>query len=579
MKKTLLFLNIILACTVTFFASCSKDDDIVAPPTQPEEPATPPPTTYTVMLYGCGGGNLDIELDYNLEQIVDYGKTSRVNFTGLVKYSMPYQSKKDCEGTRLLNLTEDGLKNEKKYEASYRLDNPEHLANFIKKSKEKMPADKYILIFWNHGCEFGPSDKLVQSNYPEVSNQSRSVCFDDNTGNELSTYEIEKGIKDSGTKLDLIYFDVSMMGMVEPFYQLKDCTKYMMASSHNSYGGNYTQLLNNLQEKDSLVDAIKDYVPAVIKEWQNKEWYTGDLACYDMQYMDEFAQHAKTATDEVVRLKKEKTEIPEGFDEWDERQQMNDDWFSHTQFGEQYNGIIYPFDTNSYSVDLCSLLTKLAGFYHDGKLSSAATLVRSTLEKMTVVSASSGLPQWLDRVSLGVTWPTPEFIDLLSDEYKQILRNSAFNQATGWDKILLDTKNPTMSWIESAYYSRYYFFYEGELSAYKYAWDVMVSVDESKVYEENREAVRQIVSALDQIAAGAMAQNTYPLRHSRALAADLYFVIDYQYKQELMSLGVKKINVHVQLKDGESIDPDDKDAVKHPTTVDQEFEFEGANFL
>ncbi len=352
-----------------------------------------------------------------------------------------------------------------------------------------------------------------------------------------------------------------------------------MASSHNSYGGNYTQLLNNLQEKDSLVDAIKDYVPAVIKEWQNKEWYTGDLACYDMQYMDEFAQHAKTATDEVVRLKKEKTEIPEGFDEWDERQQMNDDWFSHTQFGEQYNGIIYPFDTNSYSVDLCSLLTKLAGFYHDGKLSSAATLVRSTLEKMTVVSASSGLPQWLDRVSLGVTWPTPKFIDLLSDEYKQILRNSAFNQATGWDKILLDTKNPTMSWIESAYYSRYYFFYEGELSAYKYAWDVTVSVDESKVYEENREAVRQIVSALDQIAAGAMAQNTYPLRHSRALAADLYFVIDYQYKQELMSLGVKKINVHVQLKDGESIDPDDKDAVKHPTTVDQEFEFEGANFL
>lgn len=340
MKKTLLFLNIILACTVTFFASCSKDDDIVTPPTQPEEPATPPPTTYTVMLYGCGGGNLDTELDYNLEQIVGYGKTSRVNFTGLVKYSMPYQSKKDCEGTRLLNLTEDGLKNEKKYEASYRLDNPEHLANFIKKSKEKMPADKYILIFWNHGCEFGPSDKLVQSNYPEVSNQSRSVCFDDNTGNELSTYEIEKGIKDSGTKLDLIYFDVSMMGMVEPFYQLKDCTKYMMASSHNSYGGNYTQLLNNLQEKDSLVDAIKDYVPAVIKEWQNKEWYTGDLACYDMQYMDEFAQHAKTATDEVVRLKKEKTEIPEGFDEWDERQQMNDDWFSHTQFGEQYNGII-----------------------------------------------------------------------------------------------------------------------------------------------------------------------------------------------------------------------------------------------
>lgn len=578
MKKImLLLLNVVLICMVTFFTSCSKNDDMAIPNSTPEEPIYTKPTTYTIMLYGSGGGNLDDDLNYNLSQISNYGKVSRINFTGLVKFSMNRQAEKDLEGTRLFTLTDEGMKNEKKYEASYRLDNPEHLSNFIKETKEKMPADKYILIFRNHGLEFGFTDKLVESEYPEFNTNTRSVLFDDNTATFMSTYEIEKAIKDSGTKLDLIYFDAGMMGMAEVFYQLKDCAKYIMTSSHYSFGGNYSQLLYDLQEKDSLVDALKDYVPATMRYVQNVNCDVSDLECYDMQYIEEFVQHVKTAADELIRLKREITEIPEGLPEYDERVMAKDDWFVKTQYDESYGGFIYQFDTNSYSIDLYSLLTRLANYYSNGKLLNAAMLLRKVLDRMTVANASVGLPNWLDRVSMGVTWPTPKFIDWPYEDYKEIIRHSAFCKTTGWDKILLETRNPVMSWIHSAFFD-YYYFYEGELSIYKYDWKVYISVDESKVYEENLNGVRALVSSINQESDEAFSKAVYPLRHSEALAEDIGYKLD-SYRLQFLQLGVDTVYIHVRLKDGESVDPNDDDAGKYPTTLDRVRKFDGANFL
>lgn len=89
------------------FMACSSDDDNAPPP--PAEPEI----DYVVMLYGCGGGNLDAQLMYNLEQLEGYGYSSKVRFTGLVKYSSTFQGDEDTEGTRLYNMTENGLVDEK----------------------------------------------------------------------------------------------------------------------------------------------------------------------------------------------------------------------------------------------------------------------------------------------------------------------------------------------------------------------------------------------------------------------------------------------------------------------------------
>ena len=182
------------------FIACSDDEDPTTE--QSAEPEPEPDADYTVMLYGCGGGNLDDALIYNLSQVEGYGYSDKVQFTGLVKFSVPYQTGDDAQfqGTRLYSLTPTGMENERIADADYRLDNPDHLASFISDAAERMPAKRYVLVLWNHGSEFTPVYDQP-SNWPGSS--TRGVVFDDNVkeagvDSHLSIFELEEGLKRSG---------------------------------------------------------------------------------------------------------------------------------------------------------------------------------------------------------------------------------------------------------------------------------------------------------------------------------------------------------------------------------------------
>ncbi len=573
MKRTLYYIfDVLLLGILALTASCSSDNGDISPEPTPDGPSVEP-TTYTIMLYGSGDGVLDEYLKYSLSQVESYGKHSRVNFTGLVKFSSSYQADPNIAGTRLYTLTDEGLKNEKKYEASYRFDNPEHLTDFINETKEKMPADKYILVIRSCGQEFGYCDKPVQTSYPESESRSRAAVFDDNTNTILSVYELEKGIKDSGVKFDLLYFDLSMLSMAETYYQLKDCASYIMAASHSApaLSGNYSQLMSDLQENDSLVDAIKSYVPATVNNWANMQSGTADLGCFDTGYMDEFAQNMKTATSELLKLKHSQIDVPEGLDDFDQRQQNRVDWYGNQYYNTNERGNIYVYPNMNFSADLCSSLSRLADYYLYGGLSNAATLLWNTFNKMTVAYRGVGLPSWQERISIGINWPTKDFVNKLSDDYRINLSYSSFYQATGWDKFLLDSDTPPVFMIPSAYYGDWAHCYEGEKSPYEYAWTATASVDDSEITEADVDFVHSLVDELNAKYGEALAKITYPVRHSRGIDDDMNLVVTYEYKASLKYYGVKKVHIHVALKDGESINPNDTDAGKYPTTVDEDF--------
>ena len=197
------------------FTACS-DSSVDPTPTPTPGTDTPAAGTYTIMLYGCGGGNLDQYLIYNLNQLT---YSDKVKFTGLVKFSQEYQSNAELAGTRQIDMTQEGMKDVQKYNANYRLDDPQHLADFIKDAKQRCPADKYILIFWDHGDTFGVNDQPVQNSYPEepASTGTRGVIYDDNIKDAkgMSIFEMAEGLKRSDTKLDLIYMDVCLMNTIE----------------------------------------------------------------------------------------------------------------------------------------------------------------------------------------------------------------------------------------------------------------------------------------------------------------------------------------------------------------------------
>lgn len=511
----------ILLTIVAVFASCTKTEyvEVSVTPDAPEEKAP----TYTIMLYGTGGGNVDENFIYNMQQLESLGKQDSINFRGLFKFSSNRQHVDKYSGTRLFTLTDEGLKSEKKFEANYRMDNPAHLTDFIKETVELMPADKYILVFWNHGTEFTTYDKLVQDSYPELtigkstSQSSRAAMMDDNINYDgpgynghplMSVFEMEKGIHDSGIKMDLIDFNACSVGMMETYAQLKDDARYIMASlqPQPGEGTNYTQFLLSLKNKPTLEEAIKDYLPKNVRKWhdENIQGFC-DLECYDMTYMDELMGYAKRA---LERYAKDRDEIDAN--ETQKRKILENRY--KEQIPESQGGYAY-LDAGSeeygVSTDVCSALTRYQHIAKDGLLSAYVTQMNECIEKMTVASAWFELPRYMSRVSMGINWPSLAQSFRLDDKnFQESYRESKFNKATQWYDYLSRYAGYYLTIEKSPFFSKpnicgverdvSYYVPTHCTSAKDYDFIVRWYFDDSDLTAENKQEAAQFIEKLNE---------------------------------------------------------------------------------
>ena len=111
------------------------------------------------------------------------------------------------------------------------------LKDFIKYGVSNFPADRYALIFWDHGgatlAGFG-TDEMFSG--------------------ELSIDEISQVLNNSGVHFDFVGYDACLMGNIETAYSLKDCADYLIASEEEEpgYGWHYTGFLKALSKNPSL---------------------------------------------------------------------------------------------------------------------------------------------------------------------------------------------------------------------------------------------------------------------------------------------------------------------------------------
>jgi len=114
------------------------------------------------------------------------------------------------------------------------------LCDFLTWGKEYAPADRYILVFWDHGMGtvggFG-KDK-VSERAP------------------MRLYEIKEGIEKAGIWFSVIGFDACLMATAESAFALKDCAGLLVSSEDiTSYEGwHYTTFLNALSRNLSVPD-------------------------------------------------------------------------------------------------------------------------------------------------------------------------------------------------------------------------------------------------------------------------------------------------------------------------------------
>ena len=445
--RMLMLLLLAACCSVGIFTACSDDKDEPKVP-EKEDPVVPTDTTavdttkadlsYTIMMYGCGGGNLDNEMEFNVMQVAGYGYSPKVNYVGLLKYSAHLQAEEGKQGTRRFTMTKEGMKNEKAFEADYRLDDPQHLADFIVQSQKDFPASHYILVLWNHGDVFSLADQPVADSYAAA---PRDLVTDDVTGQSISIFEQEEAYRRAeqagAKKLSVIYWDVCLMNMIEHIYQVKDHTDYVMGAAHLTpgLGGDYPELIHALETSATLEDALKAYVPKAVNQWKVTGNDVGDLAVTKTALLEPVVTAAKECSDRLCAIIKE-PDTQTALSIWATAGSNDSNSDNHANYGNLY------FFNEYESVDLVSTFIRLSGHSKDGFLSAAAAKLRIAMENAILVNDSHGLPSSLDQVSVGLTWQRANNFTAQSEEDLAVKKMSdlyqltAFGKATGWGNFL-----------------------------------------------------------------------------------------------------------------------------------------------
>jgi len=115
---------------------------------------------------------------------------------------------------------------------------PNELTDFIRYAKENFPANRYILILWDHG---GGSETGYgyDENYPYNS----SMTPDD----------IGLALKNSGVKFDIVGFDACLMANLETAVAIEPYADYLIASEESEPGEGwyYTNWIKMLEENTS----------------------------------------------------------------------------------------------------------------------------------------------------------------------------------------------------------------------------------------------------------------------------------------------------------------------------------------
>jgi hypothetical protein len=222
--------------------------------------------TVTMMIYMCGtdlearGGMatsdlqeiLNAEIAENVNIIVETGGTSR--------WQNDVIDSRTNQRYRILN---EGLEMLEEDLGRRSMVNPATLSDFIRYSVAKYPADRYLLIMWDHG-----GGSLSGYGYDQY-----------HANDSMTLDEINLALKDSGCYFDLIGFDACLMATLETAVVLEAYADYMIASEEvePGIGWYYTGWITALSENTSmptielgkrLIDDYVRYVRAQVPQSQ-----------------------------------------------------------------------------------------------------------------------------------------------------------------------------------------------------------------------------------------------------------------------------------------------------------------------
>ena len=196
--------------------------------------------TVTIMVYMCGsdlesdGGAATADINEMLYATPSQNVQVILQTGGASEWQNSVVDADTCQrwlasGGELTLLDDAGQQN---------MTDPATLQEFVQFCAEKYPANRNILVFWDHGGG-------------TLGGYGSDEHFPEGT---MSLSQIDQALTGAGVVFDWIGFDCCMMGTVETAFVAEKHADYLIASQRSEPGGGwyYTDWLNALYENPSL---------------------------------------------------------------------------------------------------------------------------------------------------------------------------------------------------------------------------------------------------------------------------------------------------------------------------------------
>ena len=196
----------------------------------------------TVMVYMCG---TDLEsrssmATSDLQEMLNATVGENVNLLVYTGGCSRWRNNVISSTTnQIWQVVDEGMSCLEKNLGSKPMTDPDNLAYFIKWCNKNFPANRNMLIFWDHGggsvSGYGYDEKFASSG-------------------AMSLAEIDDALTESGVKFDFVGYDACLMATTENALMLADHADYMIASEETEpgIGWYYTDWLTQLSENTSL---------------------------------------------------------------------------------------------------------------------------------------------------------------------------------------------------------------------------------------------------------------------------------------------------------------------------------------
>ena len=230
---------------------------------------------WTILVYMDGDNDLDSCAWNDLMELESVSSTDEIK---IVTQLDPYDS---CSGTYRYYIT--GVTQGISYPlypddivqtlSEQNMADPATLTSFVNWATTNYPAEKYLLVIWNHGG--GWKDKNILT---------KGVIWDDTSGDYLTMAELVQGLNGINERVDIIGFDACLMQMIEVAYEISGLTNvpnYMVGSEASEWGDGwpYDDILTNLLINPEMTDGV--LCETIVNDFINYCGPVGTLSTFD----------------------------------------------------------------------------------------------------------------------------------------------------------------------------------------------------------------------------------------------------------------------------------------------------------